>query len=65
MRRSSLEGAEQRQAFKKIKEYLLTPPCYKLQRQETYSRCTLLHKNGLSELFYYKKKMARSFRWHT
>jgi uncharacterized membrane protein YozB (DUF420 family) len=27
----------------------------------TRSRCTLPHKNALLELFYYKKKMARSF----
>jgi hypothetical protein len=37
-------------------------PYYELQRLGTHSRCTLPHKNGLSELFYYKKKMARSFR---
>jgi hypothetical protein len=33
-----------------------------LRRPGTRSRCILLHKNGLLELFYYKKKMARSFR---
>jgi hypothetical protein len=36
-------------------------PCYELQRSGIYSRCILLCKNGLLELFYYKKKMPRSF----
>jgi hypothetical protein len=29
------------------------------------SGCILPCKNGLLELFYRKRKMARSFRWHT
>jgi hypothetical protein len=36
--------------------------CCELQRPGTRSRCILLRKNGLLELFCYKKKMARSFR---
>jgi hypothetical protein len=40
-------------------------PCCELQRPGTRSRCILLHKSGLLEMFYCKKWMARSFRWHT
>jgi hypothetical protein len=40
-------------------------PCCELRRPRTCSRCILLRKSGLLELFCYKKKMARSFRWHT
>jgi hypothetical protein len=40
-------------------------PCCELRRPETRSRCILLCKSGLLELFYCKKRMARSFRWHT
>jgi hypothetical protein len=40
-------------------------PCCELRRPGTRSRYILLCKNGLLELFYYKKMMARSFRWHT
>jgi hypothetical protein len=40
-------------------------PCCELQRPKTHSRCILLHKNGLLELFYYMKRVARSFRCHT
>jgi hypothetical protein len=35
--------------------------CCELRRSGTRSRCILPCKNGLLELFYYKKKMARSF----
>jgi hypothetical protein len=54
-------GPEQREALKKIKEYLVSPPVLQAPRPGTRSRCTLPHKNGLSELFHYKEKMARSF----
>jgi hypothetical protein len=37
-------------------------PCCELRRPRTRSRCILPHKNRLLELFYYKKKMARSQR---
>jgi hypothetical protein len=40
-------------------------PCCELRRSRTRSRCILLSRNGLLELFYYKKRMVRSFRWHT
>jgi hypothetical protein len=40
-------------------------PCCELQRPRTRSRCILLRKNGLLELFYYKKRMGRSFQSHT
>jgi hypothetical protein len=40
-------------------------PCYELQRPGTHSRCILLRKSRLLELFYCKKRMARSFWWHT
>jgi hypothetical protein len=36
-------------------------PCCKLRRPGTRSRCILLRKCGLLELFYCKKRMARSF----
>jgi hypothetical protein len=36
-------------------------PCNELQMLGIHSRCILLRKNRLLELFYYKKKTARSF----
>jgi hypothetical protein len=42
----------------------LHPSC-ELRRPRTHSRCILLRKNELLELFYYMKRMAISFRWHT
>jgi hypothetical protein len=58
-------GAEQREAFEKIKEYLMSPPMLRAPKAGNHSRCILLCKNKLLELFYNKKKMARSFQWHT
>jgi hypothetical protein len=40
-------------------------PCCELRRPRTRSRCILLPTSGLLELFYCKKRMARSFQWHT
>jgi hypothetical protein len=40
-------------------------PCCELRRPGTHSRCILLRKSGLLELFYYENRMARSFWWHT
>jgi hypothetical protein len=57
-------GAEQREAIEKIKEYLISPPMLRAPKAGTHSRCILLHKSGLLELFYCKKRMARSFWWH-
>jgi hypothetical protein len=48
-------GEEQQEAFKKIKEYLMSPP--KLRAPMIGNP----FKNGLLELFCYKKKMARIF----
>jgi hypothetical protein len=45
-------GAEQRGAFEKIKEYLVSPPILRAPKAGTHSRCILLCKNGLLELFY-------------
>jgi hypothetical protein len=45
-------GAEQRGAFEKIKEYLVSPPILRAPKAGTRSRCILLCKNGLLELFY-------------
>jgi hypothetical protein len=59
--RSSLGGQNSEKPLRRLRNTLCLHPCYEFQRPGTRSRCTLPHKNGLSELFYYKKKMARIF----
>jgi hypothetical protein len=65
-------GAEQEEAFKKIKEYLMSPSVLRalmarnpfkmyIAAQEWVTRAVLLQEEYGKELFYYKKKMERSF----
>jgi hypothetical protein len=55
-------GQNNENLSRRSKNTLCLHPCCELQRPRTRSRCILLCKNGLLELFYYKKKMTRSFR---
>jgi hypothetical protein len=49
MRRSSLGGQNIEKRSRISKNSLCLHPCYELQRSGIYSRCILLHKNGLLE----------------
>jgi hypothetical protein len=54
-------GQNNEKLLRRSKNTSCLHPCCKLRRPGTRSRCLLLRKNGLLELFYYKKKMTRSF----
>jgi hypothetical protein len=56
-------GVEQRQAFDKIKDYMVTPLVLCAPKVANPFKMYIAAQDGLSELFYYKK-MARSFQWH-
>jgi hypothetical protein len=58
-------GQNSEKLLRRSKNTSCLHPCCKLQRSGTHSRCILLRKSGLLELFYYKKRMARSFQWYT
>jgi hypothetical protein len=51
-------GVEQREAFEKIKENLVSPPVLRALKARNSFKMYIA---GLLELSYYKKKMARSF----
>jgi hypothetical protein len=55
-------GQNSQKCLRRSKNTSCLHPCYELQRSGIRSRYILLCKNGLLELFYYKKKMARIFR---
>jgi hypothetical protein len=54
-------GRNREKILRRSKNISCLHPCCKLRRPGTCSRCILLRKNRLLELFYYKKKMATSF----
>jgi hypothetical protein len=53
--------AEQQEAFEKIKEYLMSPPELRALKARNPFMMYIAAQERLLELFYYKKKMARSF----
>jgi hypothetical protein len=55
-------GQNSEKLWRRSKSTSCLHSCCELRRPGTRSRCILLCKNGLLELFYYKKKMSRSFR---
>jgi hypothetical protein len=61
MRRTTLGGQNNEKLLRRSKNTSCLHPCGELRRLGTDSRCILPCNNRLLELFYYKKKMARSF----
>jgi hypothetical protein len=57
MRRNSLGGQNSEKLLRRSKNTSCLHSCCELRRPGTHSRCILQHKNGLLELFYYKKRM--------
>jgi hypothetical protein len=57
-------GVEQREAFKKIKEYLMSPPVLRASKAGNPFKMYIAMQDGLFKLFYYKKMIAWSFWWH-
>jgi hypothetical protein len=55
-------GQDNKKRLRRSKNASCLHLCYDLQRSGIHLRCISLRKNKLLELFYYKKKMARSFR---
>jgi hypothetical protein len=55
-------GQNSKKLSRRSKNTSCLHPCCELRRPGTRSRCILMRKNGLLELFCYKKKIASSFR---